>query len=108
MSRQAAVRQAPYDKLFIDGAWVAPASERIIDVISPATEEIIARVPEGVEADIDAAVGAARRAFDSGPWGRSDLAERMAVLSKLSAQFADRAEEIAQLVGRDDRIHARR
>lgn len=98
MSRQAAVRQAPYNKLFIDGAWVAPASERIIDVISPATEEIIARVPEGVEADIDAAVGAARRAFDSGPWGRSDLAERMAVLSKLSAQFADRAEEIAQLV----------
>lgn len=98
MGRQAAVRQGPYDKLFIDGAWVSPTSERTIDVISPSTEEIIARVPEGVEADIDAAVDAARRAFDSGPWGRSDLAERMAVLSKLSAQFAARAEEIAQVV----------
>ncbi|MFF0488692.1 aldehyde dehydrogenase [Nocardia sp. NPDC004068] len=98
MSRHEAVRQGPYDKLFIDGAWMPPASERTIDVVSPATEEIIARVPEGVEADIDAAVAAARRAFDSGPWGRSDLAERMAVLTKLSAQFAARAEEIARVV----------
>jgi acyl-CoA reductase-like NAD-dependent aldehyde dehydrogenase len=98
MGRQAGVRPGPYDTLFIDGRWVAPASNRTIDVVSPATEEIIARVPEGVEADIDAAVTAARRAFDSGPWGSSDLAERMAVLSGLSAQFAARADEIAQVI----------
>ncbi|MEU6563281.1 aldehyde dehydrogenase [Nocardia nova] len=98
MGRPAGVRTAPYDRLFIDGRWAAPASNQMIEVVSPATEEIIARVPEGAEADIDAAVTAARRAFDSGPWGRSDLTERMAVLSKLSTQFTERADEIAQLI----------
>jgi acyl-CoA reductase-like NAD-dependent aldehyde dehydrogenase len=53
------------ETLFIDGQWVAPASRATIDVISPHTEEVIARVPEGCEADIDRAVAAARTAFDA-------------------------------------------
>ena len=62
MSVQTEIWQGRYDKLFIGGRWVRPASERTFEVISPATEELVARVPEGVEEDIDAAVNAARRA----------------------------------------------
>ena len=56
-----------YDHLFIGGDWVAPEGTETIGVISPATEEVIARVPDGTEADIDKAVAAAREAFDRGP-----------------------------------------
>ena len=59
-----------YDKLFIGGTWVEPASSKVIDVISPHSEELVGRVPEGTDADIDRAVAAARDAFDNGPWPR--------------------------------------
>lgn len=59
-----------HDRLFIGGEWAAPAGTDVIDVVSPHTEEVIGRVPEGTEGDIDAAVAAARRAFDEGPWPR--------------------------------------
>src|SRR4051794_4481415 len=52
------------DRLFIGGAWVAPASTRTIDVVSPHTEQVIATVPEADGLDIDRAVAAARTAFD--------------------------------------------
>lgn len=54
------------DALLIGTEWRAPASDRVIEVISPHSEDVIARVPEGSEADIDAAVAAAREAFDHG------------------------------------------
>ena len=56
------------DKLYIDGEWVEPSSTATIEVISPLTEEVIATVPEASNEDVDRAVAAARRAFDSGPW----------------------------------------
>ena len=65
-----------HDRLFIGGEWAAPAGTGVIDVVSPHTEEVIGRVPEGTEGDIDAAVAAARRAFDEGPWPRMTPAER--------------------------------
>ena len=67
-----------YDKLFIGGNWTAPASTRTIEVINPTTEEVCGSVPEAVEADIDAAVAAAREAFDQGPWPRMTPVERAA------------------------------
>ena len=70
-----------YDRLFIGGDWVAPEGTDTIAVISPSTEEVIARVPDGTEADIDKAVAAARTAFDHGPWPRMTPAERAAILS---------------------------
>ncbi len=73
-----------YDKLFIGGEWVEPASDRVIEVRSPATLEVVGRVPEAVEADVDAAVGAARRAFDSGPWPHTPPEERGRVLARLN------------------------
>ena len=59
-----------HDKLFIGGEWVAPAGTDVIEVISPHTEEVVGRVPEGTTADIDRAVAAARTAFDEGEWPR--------------------------------------
>ena len=56
-----------YDRLFIGGDWVAPEGTDTIAVISPFTEEVVGRVPDGTEADIDRAVAAARTAFDRGP-----------------------------------------
>ncbi|MGV9861443.1 aldehyde dehydrogenase [Rhodococcus koreensis] len=98
MSVQTEIWQGQYDKLFIGGRWVQPATARTFDVISPATEELVARVPEGVEEDIDAAVNAAREAFDKGPWPRMALDERIAVLRKLSAELAAREADAARLV----------
>jgi aldehyde dehydrogenase (NAD+) len=62
-----------YDRLFIGGDWVAPEGTDTIAVISPSTEEVIARVPDGTEADIDKAVAAARTAFDRGPWPMAEI-----------------------------------
>jgi betaine-aldehyde dehydrogenase len=87
-----------HDRLFIGGEWAAPAGTGTIDVISPHTEEVIGRVPEGTEADIDAAVAAARRAFDEGPWPRMTPAERAEIVGRLSAVYAERQQEMADLV----------
>ena len=65
------------DSLFIGGEWVKPASGEVIEVISPATEEPVARVAAATAADVDRAVGAARTAFDDGPWPRLAPAERI-------------------------------
>lgn len=53
-----------YDKLFIGGELASPASQSVIDIHSAATEDLIGRAPEAGAADVDAAVGAARRTFD--------------------------------------------
>ncbi|MQY07738.1 aldehyde dehydrogenase [Actinomadura macrotermitis] len=87
-----------HDRLFIGGEWTAPAGTGVIEVVSPHTEEVIGRVPEGTEADIDAAVAAARRAFDHGPWPRLTPAERAEALGRLSAIYAERQQEMADLV----------
>ncbi|OLT28041.1 aldehyde dehydrogenase [Actinomadura sp. CNU-125] len=87
-----------HDRFFIGGGWAAPAGTGTIEVISPHTEEVIGRVPEGTEADIDAAVAAARRAFDEGPWPRMTPAERAAILGRLSAIYAERQQTMAELV----------
>ena len=87
-----------HDKLFIDGLWVAPATSATIDVISPHTEDVIARVPEGKEADIDRAVAAARQAFDHGPWPRTTAGERGDLMAKLLAALQQRADEMATTI----------
>ena len=52
------------DAFFIDGGWAAPATGNLIEVVSPHSEQVVATVPEGTPADIDAAVAAARRAWN--------------------------------------------
>jgi aldehyde dehydrogenase (NAD+) len=98
MSRQPELWQGQYDRLFIGGRWVEPATDRKVQVVSPSTEELVATVPEAVEADVDAAVEAARRAFDQGPWPGMGLKERLDVLRHVSAGLAEKVSEIAHLV----------
>jgi aldehyde dehydrogenase (NAD+) len=92
-----------YDRLYIGGDWVAPEGTDTIGVISPVSEEVIAHVPDGTEADIDKAVAAARIAFDRGPWPRMAPVERGEILRKAAAQImaetADLAEIITQEMG---------
>ncbi|MBX6390634.1 MAG: aldehyde dehydrogenase [Frankia sp.] len=87
-----------HDRLFIGGAWTAPAGTDTIDVVSPATEEVIGRVPEGTRADLDAAVAAARAAFDDGPWPRMSPAERADRIAAIAAHLNSRAEEVARTI----------
>jgi aldehyde dehydrogenase (NAD+) len=87
-----------HERLFIGGEWVEPASSRTIDVISPHTEEVIGRVPEGTEADIDRAVASARDAFDNGEWPRLAPADRIAAVQKFSEAYAAHIPEMAALI----------
>ncbi|MFC5185760.1 aldehyde dehydrogenase [Actinomadura harenae] len=87
-----------HDRLFIGGGWEAPAGTGVIDVVSPHTEEVVGRVPDGTEADMDRAVQAARLAFDHGPWPRMTPAERAAILGRLSTIYAERQQEMADLI----------
>ena len=86
------------DALFIGGEWAAPASGDLLTVISPHSEEVVATVPAGSIADIDAAVAAARKAFDEGPWPRTTPAERIAVVEAFSASYAGRLGDMADLI----------
>jgi betaine-aldehyde dehydrogenase len=86
-----------HEKLFIGGEWVAPAGTGIIEVISPATEEVIATVPDGTEADIDLAVAKARDAFDNGEWPRLSPEVRIAAVQKFSDLYASRLNDMAQV-----------
>ena len=83
-----------YDRLFIGGRWVRPASDAMIEVISPVTEEVIATVPEASPDDMDAAVAAAREAFDHGPWPRISPAERAAALRRVGTEIRKRVPEM--------------
>ncbi|MXO58989.1 aldehyde dehydrogenase family protein [Altererythrobacter salegens] len=83
------------DKLFIGGEWVAPLSGESIEVESPVTEEIVARVGAAGNADMDRAVAAARKAFDEGPWPTMPPAERGAMLMKMADVLERRVPEIA-------------
>ncbi|MFD6222328.1 aldehyde dehydrogenase [Nocardia asteroides] len=98
MSVQTELWQGQFDKLFIGGGWVSPASQGTFEVVSPATEEPLARIAEGSAGDIDAAVAAARAAFDHGPWPRMELAKRSAVLTRVSEILAERQDEVARLI----------
>jgi betaine-aldehyde dehydrogenase len=87
-----------HTKLFIDGTWATPQTDATIDVVSPHTEEVIARVAAAREADVDRAVAAARAAFDAGPWPRTPAAQRSAVMHRLLAALQARSEQLAQVI----------
>jgi acyl-CoA reductase-like NAD-dependent aldehyde dehydrogenase len=86
------------DQLFIGGTWSATSSDAVIDVISPATEQPIAQVAAARPADVDAAVTAARKAFDDGPWPRLDPSERIDAVRRLAAIYDARRSEMAELI----------
>lgn len=70
----------------------------VFEVISPHTEQPIAQVTAAEPADVDAAVGAARTGFDTGPWGRAELAERIAAIRRLADSYDRRRAEMAEVI----------
>jgi aldehyde dehydrogenase (NAD+) len=89
-----------YERFYIDGQWQKPAGTETIDVRSASTEEVIGRVPKGTAADVDRAVAAARRAFDSG-WGLTSTEERAEWLRKLAAALESRVQEVASTISQE-------
>ncbi len=83
-------------KFYIDGQWVAPLASSDLTVLNPATEEPIAVIAMGSPADIDRAVGAAKRAFAT--YSRTSIDERIALLERLLAVYKRRYEEMAQTI----------
>jgi betaine-aldehyde dehydrogenase len=84
------------DKLYVAGRWCAPAGQGKIDVINPATEEILGQIPEGIAEDVDQAVRAARAALDG--WASTPLEERVALVRQIQVGLEARLDEIATLI----------
>ncbi|WP_223460718.1 MULTISPECIES: aldehyde dehydrogenase family protein [unclassified Pseudomonas] len=82
--------------LFIDGRWQKPSGQGIAEVINPATEEVCGSVPLGDELDVENAVAAARRAFDS--WSRTPSSVRAGYIRALVDQLRARADEMAAVI----------
>ncbi|MGP3911448.1 aldehyde dehydrogenase [Nonomuraea sp. 10N515B] len=88
-----------YDTFFIGGSWVNPATDRVITPVNASTEEPLGQVPEGAEADIDAAVAAARRAFDDpSGWASWEPARRADVMDRLADAIDRRADGFVERV----------
>ncbi|MBI2153038.1 MAG: aldehyde dehydrogenase family protein [Candidatus Rokubacteria bacterium] len=84
-------------EMFIGGNWRPPLSGETYVTINPATEEESARVAKGDERDVDLAVAAARKAFDSGPWPKMSAAERGRLVWKLGDLIMANLDELARL-----------
>jgi phenylacetaldehyde dehydrogenase len=84
-------------KMLIGGKWVEAVSGKTFETYNPATGEVLARVAEGDKADIDLAVKAARKAFESGPWPEMSPSERGRLLWKLAELVDQHKDELAEL-----------
>lgn len=84
------------DALYIDGRWVAPAGGETIDVINPSTEDVIGRIPQGTERDVDAAVAGARRAFEA--WSCTTAQHRADLLRRIQEGLQARGDELARTI----------
>jgi len=82
------------NRLFIGGKWVAPLSERRLSLVNPVNERPFFEVPEASAADVGAAVAAARRAFDQGPWPRTPPADRAKTMRALADALMRRSAAI--------------
>ena len=85
------------DTLYVGGEWVAPSGANTIEVVSPTTEQVIARVPEAAEADVDRAVEAAKAAL-AGPYPQLGPDERADCIVKLSQAIQARSQELADVI----------
>ncbi|HEV3105112.1 MAG TPA: aldehyde dehydrogenase family protein [Trinickia sp.] len=85
-----------YDQLYIGGKWLKPAGSGMIDVIDSGTEEVMGRIPEGAAADAEAAVEAAKLAFDG--WAATKPEVRADYLQKIAANLKARTDELALLI----------
>src|SRR5690606_23859969 len=84
-----------------DGKWVDPVEGATMEVFEPATGEAFGAIADSNAADVDRAVGAARRAFDGGAWGRTTATERGRTLTRLGDLIAANAAELSAIEARD-------
>jgi aldehyde dehydrogenase (NAD+) len=83
-------------KFYIDGQWVDPVTPKSLDVINPATEAVAGHISAGSAADVDKAVKAARRAFES--FSRTSREERIELLQRILAEYMKRAGDMAHAI----------
>ncbi len=83
--------------MLIGGKWQESLGGKRFSTVNPVNEEVIAEVPEGNEADVDAAVKAARTAFESGPWHKMDARDRGRLMNKLADLMEKNLDELAGL-----------
>jgi len=83
-------------QFYINGQWVEPSTTQTVDVINPATEEVVATIAMGSEQDVNAAVAAARKAFES--YSQTSREERIALLERILEIFQRRSDEFAQAI----------
>src|SRR5438270_3487037 len=96
ITQSAFLQQQPI-KMLIGGQWVASASGKVFDTYNPSSGEVLAKVAEGDAEDINRAVAAARKAFESGAWPKLTPSQRGRLLWKLADLIEKNAEELAQL-----------
>lgn len=89
-------------RFFIDGVWVDPTSDQTVEQLEAATGELLGIAALAAEADVDAAVRAARHAFDHGPWSRTTASERAAVLRRFADALEARGAGTSVLVSREN------
>ena len=87
------------DKFFINGQWAAPSAKETIDVHNAGTGEVMGKVPAGTEKDVNAAVAAARAAFEG--WSATPAAKRAEYLQKISDGLKARAAELAATIAQE-------
>jgi aldehyde dehydrogenase (NAD+) len=85
-----------YLKFYIDGQWVDPLQPNAFDVENPATEQVAGKISLGSAADVDAAVGAARRAFAS--WSQTTREQRLDLLQAILTEYQKRSDDLAEAV----------
>jgi betaine-aldehyde dehydrogenase len=88
-------------RMYVNGEWVNSKSNRTFPVYDPATEEVIAQVPEANAEDVNRAVAAAKAAFDNGPWASTTAQERGRVLFRLADKIRQNAAMLADLESRN-------
>jgi aldehyde dehydrogenase (NAD+) len=89
-------------KLLIDNRFVDSVSGKTFETVDPSTENVLTSVAEGDKADVDLAVAAARRAFESGPWSKMSARERGRVLLRIADLIMKHRDELAQLESLDN------
>ena len=87
------------DKIYIDGAWVASTGSGKIDVVNSTTEEVMGSIPEGTPDDVNKAVAAAKKAFQT--WSQTDVEERAKYLTRITEGLQSRMDDIATLVSQE-------
>lgn len=84
-------------KMYVGGKWVDSESGERFDVVNPATEEVIGKVPKGTKNDVDEAIDVARSTFDKGTWSEKTPAERSTLLWRLADLVEQNADSIARV-----------